>query len=78
MGTRDHDREGGDGGAHEDGDALELRLVPGGARHFLADEPIHTGDTLEVLLENGRWLTGRYAWTSRPSDAPTNEDQETT
>jgi hypothetical protein len=39
-------------------------------RHFLAGEPVHCGDFLE-LFENGEWIPGRYEWTCNPADRPT-------
>jgi hypothetical protein len=39
-------------------------------RHFLAGEPVHCGDFLE-LFENGAWIPGRYEWTCQPGDPPT-------
>jgi hypothetical protein len=39
-------------------------------RHYLADQPVHCGDILELYRE-GEWLPGRYEWTGRPDELPT-------
>jgi hypothetical protein len=39
-------------------------------RHYLEDQPVHCGNTLE-LYRNGQWLGGRYEWTGNAEDMPT-------
>jgi hypothetical protein len=39
-------------------------------RHYLAGEPIHCGDILELCVD-GTWIRGRYEWTGKPADLPT-------
>jgi hypothetical protein len=41
-------------------------------RHYLAGEPVHCGDNLELYLD-GQWRIGRYEWTGRIEDLPTFE-----
>ncbi len=41
---------------------LELRKEPSGLRYYLAGEPVHAGDLLEILLDDGSWALGRYEW----------------
>ena len=45
---------------------LILGQVEGGPRHFLDRQPVHAGATLELLLDNGRWITVGYEWTWQP------------
>jgi len=39
-------------------------------RHYLADRPVHCGDSLQIYLD-GAWIEGRYEWTGRPDELPT-------
>jgi hypothetical protein len=39
-------------------------------RHYLANEPVHCGDFLE-LFEAGKWAVGRYEWTCSPDEPAT-------
>ena len=39
-------------------------------RHYLAGQPVHCGDNLELYLD-GQWRIGRYEWTGKPDDLPT-------
>lgn len=39
-------------------------------RHHLAGEPVHCGDKLE-LLQDGRWVYGRYEWSGDHASLPT-------
>lgn len=51
-----------------------------GLRHYLAGEPVHAGDTLELQLGRSElgpglygasgWLLGRYEWTFEPGRRP--------
>jgi hypothetical protein len=41
-------------------------------RHYLAGEPVHCGDILE-LFHQGGWIRGRYEWTTESDQAPTFE-----
>jgi hypothetical protein len=41
-------------------------------RHYLAGQPVHCGDTLELYFD-GEWITGRYEWTGKPEERPTFE-----
>ena len=54
---------------------LELREEPFGLRHFLNDgegnpRRVHAGAILEVCLQGGYWLAGRYEWTFESDDPP--------
>ena len=44
-------------------------------RHYLAGEPVHCGDTLELFYE-GNWIRGRYEWTAEPDELPTFESDQ--
>ena len=46
----------------ENGDLLELQVEAGGLRYYLSGKPIHAGELLELLLDDGRWVLGRYEW----------------
>jgi hypothetical protein len=46
----------------EDPERLILRRDGDGLRHYLAGRPVRSGDQLELLLSEGRWLRGRYEW----------------
>lgn len=41
---------------------LELTRDAGGLRHTLDGKAVHAGTTLEVQLEDGKWIEGRYEW----------------
>lgn len=43
----------------------------GGRRHFLDGRPVHAGTTLELLMPDGHWLSGRYEWNFVAGEAPT-------
>lgn len=45
-----------------DGGRFELVRQSSGLRHFLAGSPVHAGDGLEIQLEGGVWVAGRYEW----------------
>ena len=45
---------------------LILGQAEGGPRQFLDGQPVHVGATLELLLDNGRWITVGYEWTWQP------------
>jgi hypothetical protein len=49
--------------------SLQLQREDGGLRHYLDGRAVHAGTTLQLLLPNSRWLSGRYEW-SFQSDAP--------
>jgi hypothetical protein len=53
---------------------LAGKLTPvqeeGGVRHYLNGEPVHAGDSLELLGEDGTWQRGRYEWNWRRADEP--------
>jgi len=38
-------------------------------RHYLENQPVHCGDTLE-LRKDGQWLSGRYEWSGNPDELP--------
>lgn len=49
---------------------LELRNEGfDGYRHYLADSPVHAGDSLE-LWKDGQWIRGRYEWVYKPETPP--------
>ena len=39
--------------------------------HFLDQQPVHAGATLEPLPDNGRWITVGYEWTWQPDTLST-------
>ena len=39
-------------------------------RHYLAGQPVHCGDVLE-MFESGSWIRGRYEWTTKLDELPT-------
>ena len=41
---------------------LVLGQDEGGARHFLAGQPVHAGTVLELRLLNDMWIRIRYEW----------------
>jgi hypothetical protein len=43
-------------------ETLQLKQVDGRLGHFLDGEPLSTGDPIELLLHDGRWLAGIYEW----------------
>jgi hypothetical protein len=47
---------------NERGAHPRLRHDPAGPRYYLADEPLHAGDMLELLTDDGSWVTGRYEY----------------
>lgn len=54
----------------ENGERVELRVEAGRLRYYLAGKPIHAGDLLELRLDDGRWMLGRYEWNYRKEDWP--------
>jgi len=44
-------------------------------RHYLAGEPVHCGDLLELYWNSG-WILGRYEWTAVLGEPPTFESGE--
>jgi len=46
-------------------------------RHYLAGQPVHCGDNLELYLD-GQWRIGRYEWTGKPDDLPTFDHESAT
>ena len=44
-------------------------------RHYLANVPVHCGETLEIYVD-GHWIPGRYEWTGRLNDEPTLETSD--
>jgi hypothetical protein len=44
------------------GARLELVGIHGQRVHLLQNRPLNRGDTIEILLGDGRWLRGRYEW----------------
>ena len=46
-------------------------------RHYLAGQPVHCGDILELYLD-GQWRIGRYEWTGKPDDLPTFDHESGT
>ena len=48
--------------------ALEMSKF---GRHFVADEPVHCGDHLELKLDDGSWARGRYEWNPAAGGDPT-------
>jgi hypothetical protein len=52
------------------GDRLELVRDPSGLRHYLAGKPVHAGYGLELQLEGGVWIGGRYEWNFQGEKPP--------
>ena len=51
---------------------LELRRDDsGGVRFYLEDLPVHPGQDVELLLERGVWITGRFEWGGERESRPT-------
>jgi hypothetical protein len=42
----------------------------GGLRHLLDGKAVHAGDLLELKLDDGTWLKGRYEWTFEGDTLP--------
>lgn len=53
-----------------EGARLELVRENSGLRHFVAGRPVHGGDGLELQLEGGSWIVGRYEWSFREGTRP--------
>lgn len=49
---------------------LVLAEDEGGPRHFLAEQPVHAGDVLELRLLGDRWIPVRYEWSWVATDPP--------
>ncbi len=49
---------------------LVLARTEGGPRHFLAGLPVPAGATLELLLDDGDWVSIRYEWSWRRDELP--------
>ena len=49
---------------------LILARTDGGQRHFLDGRPVHAGARLELLLDDGRWVSVRYEWSWQPDEPP--------
>lgn len=54
----------------ETGELMELRTEAGGLRYCLSGKPIHAGELLELLLDDGAWALGRYEWNYRRDECP--------
>lgn len=52
------------------GSPLELVRQTSGLRHVLAGREVHAGDGLELQLETGAWVVGRYEWSFREGTRP--------
>lgn len=50
---------------------LVLARTNGGPRHFLAGQPVHAGEPLELQLDGGTWLPVTYEWSWQPDRPPT-------
>lgn len=51
-------------------ESFEVRLEAGGLRHYLAGEPVHAGELIEVQRDDGSWEVVRYEWTCRQQENP--------
>jgi len=49
---------------------LEVLTDDQGVRHVLDGRELRSGQGLEVLLPDGRWLIGAYNWSYRVGEAP--------
>ena len=49
---------------------LEVLRDDEGVRHVLEGREVRSGQGLEVLLPDGRWLIGAYDWSYRVGEAP--------
>ena len=52
-----------------DGEMTFTRRSPG-SHYFLQGEPIHAGDVLELLLDDGEWQPVRFEWSTEPDRKP--------
>jgi hypothetical protein len=41
-----------------------------GFRHYLNGEPVRAGELLELRLDDGAWVRGRYEWSFSNDDLP--------
>ena len=50
---------------------LELRRSDAGIMVYtLEEEPVHPGRDVQLLLEGGVWITGRFEWTGERESPP--------
>lgn len=45
-----------------DSGRLQLKRTPTGDAHFLCGKQVLIGEEIELLLGEGRWLSGQYEW----------------
>lgn len=38
-------------------------------RHYLANQPVHCGDALQLYMDDS-WIAGRYEWSGSPDELP--------
>jgi hypothetical protein len=50
---------------------LSLKDGVEGAGYHLQGSPLRPGDDIELLLEGGVWILGRFGWSGRPDESPT-------
>jgi hypothetical protein len=50
---------------------LELRIDGEGKIHFLDEAALRTGEPVELLLADGRWIEGTYEWSGSEVRWPT-------
>jgi len=56
---------------------LIFRFGSPGKRYYLADQGVHAGDLLEMLLDDGAWQRVRFEWNPHEEEHPvliTDED----
>lgn len=49
---------------------LAIKPEPGGFTCYLGDIPVFPGQDLEICLEGGVWLLGRFEWNHEPRVRP--------
>ena len=49
---------------------LVLEHEPDGLRHTLDGKAVHAGEVLELALEDGKWIEGRYEWNFQGDSLP--------
>ena len=52
------------------GSTLKIKVEPNGPRYYLDDKPVYPGQDVEILLEGGVWLLGRYEWSHAATELP--------
>jgi hypothetical protein len=46
-------------------ESLQLKDIEGQLHHVLDDEPLRSGEEVDLLLADGGWLAGIYEWSGQ-------------